>query len=106
MKDNMKIKVTTEDFRNSINYTYTSSCPLAVAIKRQLEVYNVTVSMGNVNIRNKKDEDLKRYNVTSYWRSDQRIYKGEYEGMSINDMIKLAKSNPDIEFPEIELKLY
>ena len=102
----MKIKVTTEDFRNATKYTDSSSCPLAMAVKRQLGVYKVDVAMGTVSIKNKEDEDWKRYDVDYNWCSGQRIYKGEYEGMRINDMIELAKSNPDIEFPEIELKLY
>jgi hypothetical protein len=45
------------------------------------------------------------YFVTFKWNSDQEVYGGEYEGMSIDEMINLAKSNPTIEFPTIELKL-
>jgi hypothetical protein len=101
----MKIKVTTEDFRNATKYTEPSECPLAMAIKRQLGVYEVNVCVGSVLIKNKEGEDWKIYNVTRDWCAGQRIYKGEYEGMHINDMIKLAKSNPDIEFPEVELEL-
>ena len=101
----MKIKVTTEDFRNATDYTEASECPLAMAIKRQLEVYKVSLFIGSVNIKNKKGGGWKRYDVDRDWRFDQRIYKGKYEGMDIDDMIELAKSNPDIEFPEVELEL-
>lgn len=101
----MKIKVTTEDFRNATSYTCTSKCPLAVAVKRQLDVYKVTVSLGNVSIKNEPSGIWKSYGVDYDWCSEQRIYKGEYEGMEMDDMIELAKSNPDIEFPEIELEL-
>jgi hypothetical protein len=101
----IKIKVTTEDFRNATSYTDSSSCPLAVAIKRQLGVYKVSVAAGTVSIKNMKGEGWERYDVDYSWCSAQRIYKGEYEGMSIDEMIELAKSNPDIEFPEVELEL-
>ena len=101
----MKIKVTTEDFRNATSYTEPDECPLAIAVKRQLGVYDVSVTVGSVFIKNKEGENWKIYDVDYSWCSEQRIYKGEYEGMSIDDMIELAKSNPDIEFPEVELEL-
>ena len=99
----MKIQITTEDFRNANCYTDATDCPLATAVKRQVEADLVSCSIGNVSI--KKDYYTKRYSVTWDWGNDQQLYKGEYEGMSIDDMINLAKSNPDVEFPTIELEL-
>jgi len=96
----MKIKITTEDFRNATEYVDNNTCPLATAIKRQLDVNDVSVSIGCVNIRKKF------YRVNWDWCSEQKVYGGEYEGMTIDEMIDLAKSNPDIEFPELELKLF
>jgi len=101
----MNIKVLTEDFRNATNYNDANFCPLAVAVKRQLDVYDVSIFIGNVNIKYKMGDNWKRYDVTYDWRKEQRIYGGEYGGMDIDDMVELAKSNPDIEFPEVELEL-
>ena len=101
----MKIKVLTEDFRNAVSYTTSSECPLAVAVKRQLDVYNVTVSVGRVSIKNEPSSIWKSYNVTHDWRSDQRVYDGEYGGMNIDEMINLAKQDPNIEFLPLELEL-
>ena len=105
MKDNMKIKVLTEDFRNSSGYTEATNCPLAIAIKRQLDVYKVTVSVGSVSIKNEPSGIWKPYNVTHDWCSGQRVYKGKYKGMEIDDMIDLAKQDPNVEFPSLELEL-
>ena len=105
MKDNMKIKVLTEDFRNAFSYTTSSKCPLAVAVKRQLDVYKVSVSVGSVHIKNEPSGIWKHYNVTNSWSQAQRIYGGEYEGMHIDEMIDLAKQDPNIEFPPLELEL-
>jgi hypothetical protein len=99
----MKIQITTEDFRNAICYTDATDCPLATAVNRQVEADLVSCSIGNVSI--KKDYYTKHYSVTWDWCSCQQLYKGEYEDMSIDDMIHLAKSNPNVEFPTIELEL-
>lgn len=101
----MKITVKTEDFRNATHYSDNSSCPLAVAIKRQLDVYKVSVCVGSISTINEEFEDWKRYSLDYNWCSKQRVYGGQFEGMSIDDMIRLAKSNPDIEFGELELEL-
>jgi hypothetical protein len=45
------------------------------------------------------------YNVTDDWCSDQKVYKGKYKGMSIDEMIDLAKQDPNVEFPPLELEL-
>ena len=100
-----KITVLTEDFRNSISYTEPTNCPLAIAIKRQLGVYDVGVSIGSVTIKNEPSDIGKRYNVTYDWRSNQKVYKGKYKGMEIDDMINLAKQDPNVEFPPLELEL-
>jgi hypothetical protein len=100
-----KITVLTEDFRNSSGYTETTNCPLAIAIKRQLDVYKVTVSMGNVTIKNEPNSRWGVYNVTYDWCSDQKVYGGEYEGMHIDEMIDLAQQDPNVEFPPLELEL-
>ena len=99
----MKIQITTEDFRNANCYTDTTNCPLAIAVKRQVEADFVSCSIGSVTIKNGEQE--KTYSVTWDWCSDQQLYKGEYENMRIDDMIHLAKNNPDVEFPTIELEL-
>ena len=96
----LKIKITTEDFRNATEYVDNNTCPLATAIKRQLDVNGVSVSVGCVYIRKEF------YRVNWDWCFDQKVYEGEYEGMTIDEMIDLAKSNPDIEFPELELELF
>ncbi len=101
----MKITVLTEDFRNSRGYTESTNCPLAIATKRQLDVYKVTVSMGSVTIKNEPNGIWKHYNVTYDWCSDQKVYKGKYKGMSIDKMIDLAKQDPNIEFPSLKLEL-
>ena len=100
----MKIQITTEDFRNATKYSDPNNCPLVVAIKRQFpQATYVSCSIGIVTIGDQQREY--NYFVTFKWNSDQEVYGGEYEGMSIDGMINLAKSNPDIEFPTIELKL-
>jgi len=99
----MKIQITTEDFRNATCYTDSTNCPLATAVKRQVEADWVSCSLGGVTVRNDKQE--KTYSVTWDWCSGQQLYKGEYWGMSIDDMIHLSKNNPDVEFPTIELEL-
>jgi hypothetical protein len=99
----MKIQITTEDFRNAISYTDPTHCPLVQAIKRQVEADLILCSIGEVLI--KKGNTATHYSVTWDWRSDQQLYGGEYEGMSIDEMIDLAKMNPNIEFPTIELEL-
>ena len=101
----MKITVKTEDFRNAKEYTATSECPLAVAIKRQLDVYKVSVAMGSVFIKNEPFIPWKSYDVDYDWCSEQKVYGGEFERMRIDEMIELAKSDPTIEFPELELEL-
>jgi hypothetical protein len=100
----MKIQITTEDFRNATCYTDTCSCPLAVAVKRHFpQSTHVSCCLGRVDIKDMQSEYS--YRVTWDWCSDQKLYGGEYEGMRIDDMISLAKSNPNIEFPTIELEL-
>ncbi len=99
----MKIQITTEDFRNANCYTDITNCPLAIAVKRQVEADLKSCSIGNVTIKNGEQEKI--YSVTWDWRNDQQLYKGEYWGMKIDDMIRLAKNNPDVEFPTIELEL-
>ena len=101
----MKITVKTEDFRNAEKYCSSSKCPLAVAIKRQLDVYEVSVAVGGVSIKNKSFKPWENYDVDCDWCSGQKVYGGDFEGMSIDDMIDLAKSDPTIEFPELELEL-
>jgi len=102
----MKIQITTEDFRNATKYSDPDNCPLAVAIKRQFpQVTFVSCSIGEVTIGDQQRVKYNNYFVTFKWNSDQEVYGGEYEGMSIDEMINLAKSNPTIEFPTIELKL-
>ena len=96
----MVINVITEDFQNAGCYSNPCRCPLAVAIKRQLNVNNVFVRMGEVRI------EEKFYQVTYGWFSDQEIYGGEYKEMSMDQMIGLAKSKPTVEFPTIELELF
>lgn len=100
-----KITVLTEDFRNSSGYTEPTNCPLAIAIKRQLGVYDVNVRMGEVIIKNEPNSRWGVYNVTYDWCSDQKVYKGKYKGMPIDEMIVLAKQDPDVEFPPLELEL-
>ena len=100
-----KITVLTEDFRNSSGYTEPTNCPLAIAIKRQLDVYKVSVSMGGVHTRNEPNSRWGVYNVTFDWCLDQKVYKGKYKGMSIDEMIDLAKQDPNVEFPPLELEL-
>ena len=105
MRVNMKITVLTEDFRNSSGYTEPTNCPLAIAIKRQLDVYKVSVSMGGVHTRNEPNSRWEECNVTYDWSQDQNVYGGEYEGMHIDEMIDLAQQDPNVEFPPLELEL-
>jgi len=102
----MKIQITTEDFRNATRYSDPDSCPLAKAIERQVNVGNCLVNccLGEAAIiTNGHRED---YRVTFDWSSHQKVYNDTpYEGNTIDEMIDLAKSNPDIEFPTIELEL-
>jgi hypothetical protein len=101
----MKIQITTEDFRNATSYTVPWSCPLAKAIERQVKDFQgVLCKQGEVIIR--ADDHRKIYRVTYDWCQKQKVYNGTpYEGKTINEMIDLAKMNPNIEFPTIELEL-
>jgi hypothetical protein len=100
----MKIKITTEDFRNANCYTDPNNCPLATAVRRQVDADYVSCCIGSVSI--KKDGITKHYVVTEKWRTDQKLYKGEHKGMCIDSMIYLAKNNPDVEFPTKKLILF
>ena len=100
-----KITVLTEDFRNAVSYTTSTNCPLTIAIKRQLDVYKVSVSVGSVHIKKEPSGIWKHYDVTHDWSQAQMVYGGEYEGMHIDEMIDLAKQDPNVEFPPLELEL-
>ena len=99
----MKIQITTQDFRNATCYTDSRHCPLVQAVRRNLNIQDenviVSCSIGYLQIGEN------HYNVTLDWCDDQMLYKGEFEGMSIDDMITMAKSDPNVEFPTIELIL-
>jgi hypothetical protein len=101
----MKIEITTQDFRNATRYSDPQSCPLAKAIERQVKNFQSVLCMqGEVIIV--ADDYKKKYLVTYDWCQKQKVYNGTpYEGMTIDEMIKLAKNNPNMESPTIELEL-
>jgi hypothetical protein len=92
-KSKIKISVTTKHFRESEHYSNPGKCPLAVAVKELYPNKNVGVHIGFVQIGGN------HYEVTDDWCFSQEIYGGKLKGLSIDDMIAMAKNDESIEFP-------
>lgn len=92
-KKRLRVVVTTEDFRNSTNYSDATNCPLAVAIRRQFNVKLVAVVKGAVNIHNELSKESAFYTLTHKWCSHQECYDGDLKGVNIDEMIAMAKAD-------------
>jgi hypothetical protein len=100
MKRTIKVKITTEHFKNATNYSDNENCPLAMAVKDVFpEVTEIDVICGWVIV------GRKTYSVTKDWNSGQKIYGGKFKGMDIDEMIKLAKGGTRIPIKYLTLNL-
>ena len=110
MQNEIFVYIRTEHFRRATSYTDACGCPLALAVKDVVNIseeneYLVSCGLGNVTISNLRSGINFGYGVTYDWCHCQTLYTGELEGKTINQMIIMAKENPNLEFPPQVLKL-
>ena len=111
MQETISINIQTKHFRESRGYTNPFHCPLALSVKEFLDSsgeypsYRMGCHLGNVWIYLLDEDLVVNYDVTFDWNDNQRVYKGEYKGYTIEEMILLAKKDPNLEFPTITLEL-
>ena len=104
MNNSIEVKVTTKHFKNATGYTDDENCPLAMAVKDVFpDALVIGVSIGNVGVITKKGE-IKHFNVTLDWRHLQVIYGGQFKGLTIDNMIELAKTGTRIPTKTLVLK--
>jgi hypothetical protein len=110
MQKEILIDVRTEHFRRAVGYIDPTKCPLALAVSDVMNIsddnqYFIGCCQGEVTIKNLKAKLKFQYNVTLEWCQEQTLYLGEYEGLTISNMIDMAKADRTLEFPPLTLKL-
>ena len=110
MQNEIFVYIRTEHFRRATSYTDAWGCPLTLAVRDIVNIseeneYLVSCCLGSVTIRNLEIGINFGYEVTCDWCDLQTLYTGELEGKTINQMIIMAKEDPNLEFPPLVLKL-